>query len=316
LTEPDDDSGRACVVAQIREQLYGEEPEGLEVNVLFGSAAWHHAIRTASGLNSSLPGDLDVVAQLQVSCRIAERAGTAGPRANRLVDDVIEISDEVRAETAWGQYSAGYCYAALNRVHAGIPDLADHRHVVIGGSATSRSILATLAEQFHVPKRQMTLVYRDHHGQMRLLRAAIGGGRRLRVNGYGEESVLQAIQAADFVYFGIDHAEPVLDPATIAGLRDYRSRPLTIVDFNSCGSLSAGSLPDGVSLWREEDLDRAVAEFAAETFSREPFSQAIDAAELWIAEHVPKSTLQRLDLPCLGKAHEPRAICQTCWVTP
>ncbi|MEE8573548.1 MAG: ferrochelatase, partial [Gemmatimonadota bacterium] len=292
LAEPDDDTGRECVVAQIREQLYGDEPEGLEVNVLFGSDAWHHAVRTASGLNSALPGDLDVVALLLVSCRIAERAGTAGPRANRLVDDVIELSDEVRAETEWGQYSVGYCYAALTRVYAARLDLDERRHVIIGGSATSRSILATLAEQFRVPKRRMTLVYRDHHGQMRLLRAAIGSGRRLRVHGYAEQPVLQAIEDADFVYFGIDHAEPVLDPATLAGLRDYQSRPLTIVDFNSCGSLSEGEMPDGVSLWTEKDLNRAVAEYAEETFLREPFSKAIDAAETWIAEYVPESSLR------------------------
>jgi glutamyl-tRNA reductase len=316
LAEPDDETGPECVVAQIREQLYGDEPDGLEVNVLFGSEAWHHAVRTASGLNSSLPGDLDVVAQLQVSCRIAERAGTAGPRANRLVDDVIELSDEVRAETEWGQYSVGYCFAALTRVHAGRFDLDEGRHVVIGGSATSRSILATLSEQFRVPKRRMTLVYRDHHGQMRLLRAAIGSGRRLRVHDYAEQSVLRAIEQADFVYFGIDHAEPVLDPTALTGLRDYRSRPITIVDFNSCGSLSAGSMPDGVSLWTEKDLDRAVAEYAEETFARDHFTNAIDAAETWIAEHVPESSLRRLDLPCSKKGHQPRGICRNCWVIP
>jgi len=314
LAEPDDDTGRECVVALIRERLYGVEPEGLEVNVLFGSDAWHHAVRTASGLNSSLPGDLDVVAQLQVSCRIAERAGTAGPRANRMVDDVVELSDEVRAETEWGQYSVGYCYAALTRVHAARFDLDERRHVIIGGSATSRSILATLAEQFRVPKRRMTLVYRDHHGQMRLLRAAIGSGRRLRVHSYAEQPVLQAINDADVVYFGIDHAEPVLDPATLAELRDFQSRPLTIVDFNSCGSLSEGKLPDGVSLWTEEDLDRAVVGYAEETFSRVQFSESIDAAEAWIAGHVPESSLRRLDLPCSQKGHQPRAMCRSCWV--
>jgi ferrochelatase len=314
LTEPEDNGGQQCVVSQIREQLFGHEPAGLAVNVLFGNDAWHHAVRTATGLNSALPGDLDVVAQLQVSCRIAERAGTAGPRANRMVDDVIELSDEVRAETEWGQFSVGYCYAALTRVHASRFDLDEGRHVVIGGSATSRSVLATLAEQFRVPKRRMTLVYRDHHGQMRLLRAAIGNGRRLRVHGYSDPQVLEAIRDADFVYFGIDHAEPVLDPAVLRDLRDYRSRPLTVVDFNSCGSLNAGELPGGVRLWSERDLDRAVADYAEEAFASDAFSRAIDAAETWIAEHVPESSLRRLDLPCSRKNHQPRAMCRTCWV--
>ncbi len=314
LADPDEETSRACVVAQIREQLYGREPPGLAVNVLFGADSWHHALRTASGLNSALPGDLDVVAQLQVSCRIAERAGTAGPRANRFVDDVIELSDEVRSETDWGQYGVGYCHAALARVHAGRLGLGEQRHVVIGGSATSRSILSTLAEQFHVPKRRVTLIYRDHHGQMRLLRAAIGNGRRLRVHSYAEDLVLQAIADADFVYFGIDHAEPVLGAAELVELRDYRSRPLTIVDFNSCGSLREEKLPEYVSMWREKDLDRAVAEFAKETYSGEQFARAIDDAERWLACHAPESSLQRLDLPCSSPDHHARSTCRTCWV--
>jgi glutamyl-tRNA reductase len=314
LAEPDGDAGAGCVVSQIRERLYGKEPDGLAVNVLFGSDAWHHALRTASGLNSTLPGDLDVVAQLQVSCRIAERAEVAGPRANRLVDDIIELSDEARAETEWGRFSVGYCHAALTRVHAGRNGLDAAGHVVIGGSATSRSILSTLSEQFQVPKQQMTLVYRDHHGQMRLLRTAVGGGRRLRVHGYAERRVLQAIEDADFLYFGIDHAEPVLDPASLAGLRDYRTRPLVIADFNARGSVSRGDLPAGISLWTEQDLARAVEEYADEALSHEHFPKAIDAAEAWIAGRVPDSSLQPLDLPCRNAGHQPRAICQSCWV--
>jgi hypothetical protein len=161
----------------------------------------------------------------------------------------------------------------------------------------------------------MTLVYRDHHGQMRLLRAAIGSGRRLRVHGYSDPQVLEAIRDADFVYFGIDHAEPVLDPAVLHDLRDYRSRPLTVVDFNSCGSMSTtGELPIGVELWRERDLDRAVADYAAEAFASDAFAEAIDAAETWIAGHVPHSSLRRLDLPCSRQDHQPNDMCRTCWV--
>jgi ferrochelatase len=316
LAEPDDASTGDCVVAQVRHRLFGEEPNGLHVNVLFGADAWHHAIRTAAGLNSALPGDTDVVAQLQTSCRIAERAGTAGPRANSLVDDAIEIADDVRAQTGWGSFSVGYCYAALSRVHEGRTDLGERRHLVIGGSATSRSVLSTLSEHFRVPKHLMTLAYRDHHGQMRLLRAAIGSGRRLRVHAYAERPVLRAIADADFVYFGIDHAEPVFEPAVLQGLRDFRVRPLTIIDFNSCGSIGTGDVPAGVTVWTEQDLDRAVSAFAERAFSRERFAAAVAEAEEWIMQHVPPTPPQRLELPCLEENHQPRSICHTCWVFP
>jgi glutamyl-tRNA reductase/protoheme ferro-lyase len=284
LDEIDDVAARECVAARIRHQLYGCEPQGLEVNILFGDAARHHLLRTACGLNSALPGDTDVVAQLQTALRIANCSGAAGTRAAELVRQAAELAEEVRAETPWGRFSTGYCLAALSHLRDRGGMLDDRRHVVIGGSTTSRSILSVLTEQFHVPQRQLTLVYREHHGQMKLLRSAIGHGRRLRVHAYAEPGVVQAIGDADFVFFGIDQSEPVLDPGTLRGLRDFVARPLTIVDFNSFGSLGGAALPDGVTVWAAEDLERAVALYAEGLYAHGEFAPAVAAAEEWI-EH-------------------------------
>ncbi len=288
LADSDDSAARERIVGRIRRQLYGAESGGLEVNTLFGVDAWHHLMRTVSGLNSALPGDTDVVAQLQTACRMAERAGTAGPRATYLVQSAVELSHEVRAETSWGQFSPGYCLAALSHVHAtGGTALDECRHVVIGGSATSRSILSTLSKHFQVPERQMNLIYRGHHGQLKLLRAAIGRGKRLRVQSYSERMVLQAIAEADLVYFGIDNPEPVLDAEALRDLRDFAKRPLTVVDFNSFGSLSGGNALHGITVWTEQELDQAVAEYADVMCARAEFAQAAEEVEQWIEDRLP-----------------------------
>ena len=293
LTNPDDVAGREWTIAQIRHRLYESEPDGLAVNILFGTDAWHHLMRTAAGLNSALPGDTDVAAQLQTACRIAERTATAGPRANRLVEEAVEMAQRVRAETTWGRFSMGYCFAALSRLHeVGTARFDECRHVVIGGSTTSRSVVATLSDHFQVPHRQMTLVYRCNHGQMKLLRSAIGNGKRLRVNSYSERGVVKAIADADFVFFGIDHPEPVLDATQLHDLRDYRERPLRVVDFNTFGSLCNLDPMDGVSVWDAADLDRAVAAHAEIMRAREQFVRAVAEAEEWIERHVPGAQLR------------------------
>ena len=275
-------------VAEIRQHLYGAEPEGLKVNVLFGIEGWHHLMRTACGLNSALPGDMDVVAQLQTSCRMAERVGTAGSRTVNLVESAVVLAQEVRDKTPWHRFSRGFCAAALSRVHdLSGADLERCRHVVIGGSATSRSVLFTLSERFQVPHRQMTLVYRDHHGQMKLLRTAIGHGKRLRVHSYSERSVLQAIGDADFVFFGIDHAEPVLSAEMLAGERDFSRRPLVVVDFNDSGSVKNLDTIKGIVVWTADDLDRAVASYADVMCADSQFSGALELAEEWIEARLP-----------------------------
>lgn len=288
LSESDAAAEHRWPVAEIRRRLYGAEPEGLKVNVLFGVEGWHHLMRTACGLNSALPGDRDVLAQLQTSCRMAERVGTAGVRAVNLVESAVALAEEVRENTLWHRFSRGFCAAALSRVHDLIgADLERCRYVVIGGSATSRSVLSTLSERFHVPHRQMTLVYRDHHGQMKLLRSAIGHGKRLRVHSYSERNVLRAIAEADFVLFGIDHAEPVLSAEMLAGKRDFSKRQLVVVDFNDSGSVVDLDTIKGITVWTSGDLERAVESYADAMCANSQFAKAQEQAERWIEARLP-----------------------------
>lgn len=288
LADPGNLAARKRATEQIRRRLFGAAPEGLEVNTLFGVEAWHHLMRTICGLNSALPGDTDVVAQLQTACRTAERAESVGPRASCLVNSAVALSHEVRAETAWGRFSPSYCLAALTRVHeVDGAHMDECRHVVVGGSATSRSILSALSGHFDVPQSQMTLVYRGHHGQLKLLRRAIGHGKRLRVQSYSEAGVVRAIADADFVHFGVDSQEPILDAQSLGGLRDFLHRPLRVLDFNTFGSIAGKETPAGLTLWTAEDLDRAVVAFADAMRAQPHFSPAVDEAEAWIENRLP-----------------------------
>ncbi|HKJ01641.1 MAG TPA: hypothetical protein VJ997_04280 [Longimicrobiales bacterium] len=271
------------LLARIRKELFGAEPDGLEVNVLDGPDARHHLLRTACGLNSDFPGDRDVVAQLETACRRARGAGTAGALSWELVSNAVALARDVTTHTDFGRFATGYCAAALARIReAGDRDLGVLRHVVIGGSTTSRSVLCALRSQHGVQEHQLTSVYRDHHGQMKQLRAAVGNGRRLRVHAYSEECVLRAVADADVVFFGIDQSEPVIDAGVLDGLRDYTERPLIVVDFNTFGSLAAPPAHPGITTWTAQTLDHEVAMHAAITTTREGFGAAVEEAEAWI----------------------------------
>lgn len=273
-----------ALVASLRVGLFGDEPPGLAVNVLLDDEARHHLLRTACGLNSDLPGDRDVTAQLETACRSARSAGAAGPRSIRMVAEAKAVAREVREQTHWGVFATGYCAAALARIHEleGIRP-RDLTHVVIGGSTTSRSVLGTLRDDHGVPDQRLTVVFRGHHGQRRELRKAVGGGTALKTHGYGDEEVLTRVAAADVVYFGIDRPDPVFRASTLAGLRDFRTRPLIVLDFNSSGSIGAGPLPSFVTVWDAKDLDHAVAAHTAIMTARADFREALDEAEERIA---------------------------------
>jgi glutamyl-tRNA reductase len=275
---------RHPLVVRLQRELFGAPATGLGVNLLLGADAWHHLARTVCGLNSELPGDRDVADQLATAGRTAHCAGTGRSRTTALIDTALALAHDVHHATRWGTFSTGYCAAALTRL-AEEEQLryADLCHVVIGGSTTSSAVLRTLATDHAVPTEHLTLVYRDHHGQWKRLRTALGSGRRLRVHAYDDEAVLDAIANADCVHFGIDRVEPVLDAAMLRLPPDRRARPLRIIDFNSSGSVAHPDRLVGTRLWTAADLDRVVAVHGAVTVSRPGFGPALREAETRIA---------------------------------
>jgi ferrochelatase len=287
------DTRHADAVSCVRDQLFnhnGHTP-GSAVNILCGADAWHYLLRTAAGLNSGLPGEREVLEQLHAAQRLAERAGTAGRLMDRLLADISHHQRRLREQTDWGRYAPDHCYAAIwPIVRSSGLDLPDSRCLVIGGSTTSCGILDTLAEHFGVARQRLTLVHRGHSqgGHLKLLRKAIGNGRRIRVNRYDERIALRAIAEADVTFFGLDSKEPVLDAEKTRALRDFSCRPLAIFDFNLFGSTLGLQAVDGVRLWHSADLEAAAAVYAEEMCGTEQFARAARAAESWICDHLPK----------------------------
>jgi protoheme ferro-lyase/glutamyl-tRNA reductase len=288
------DAERAEVMTLLQRQVFSLDPATAAdgVNVLAGAEAWHYLLRTAAGLNSGLPGEREVLEQLQAAHRLAARAGTAGPLTDRLMADVVRHERRLRDQTEWGRITPSYCHAALAALEPAIGlDRPDCRCVVIGGSTTSCSVIEALAVHFGVPRRHITLLHRGHghDGHLKMLRRAIGSGRRRRVHKYGERAVLEAIADADAVFIGLDRREPVLDADQVRGCRDFAARPLAIVDFNLFGSIEGLQDVDGIRVRGAAELESAAARYADELCGSEAFARAAEAAEAWIRRHVTAS---------------------------
>lgn len=287
---PENAAERARAVANARCILFGDRDPGERfINVLHGKDAWRHLLRTAAGLNSGLPGERDILEQLEAAHRLAHCAGAAGPRAARLLAQVLEVERSLRRDTDWGRFAPEHSFAALAGIVPSLDlDLARGNAVVIGGSTTSASLLRTIIERFDVPSSRLTLLYRGHKhgGQIKLLRKAVGNGRRIRVQSYREPRVMEILAGADVVFFGIDHREPVLDVEQLRGCRDFQAHPLRVIDFNTFGSTSGLETLEGVTLYPAELLEAEVAAFADRMCATPHFAEAFEVAERFILEYV------------------------------
>lgn len=288
-----DSADQERALAAIRSHLFGaQEAPGVSVNVLRGTQAWHHLLRTAAGMNSQLPGERDIIDQLEAAHRLARCAGTAGPQAERLLTQSLSAERELRKHTEWGRFEPDYCFASVSRIvaSAGL-DLANSNIVVIGGSTTSCGVLRTLVGRFEVRTRQLTLLYRGHKrgGNIKMLRKAIGNGRRVRVQSYGEPRVARAIADADVVFFGLDTQQPVVSAEQISRCRDFVKRPLTVIDFNTFQSTEGLSAVEGITLYTSSVLEAEANDYANEMCSSDRFRRATQEAEEWLARLVSAS---------------------------
>ena len=276
-------------VTSVSRQLFSDHDTDLPVNVLHGDEALHHMLRTASGLNSSLPGDCEVLEQLASAHRMARHAQTAGMSTDQLMEHVDSIAHELRHSTPWGQYTCQYCFAALRDIATTLrPTLPNAKVAVIGGSTTSLSILRTLVESFDVPSENLTIVYRGQGRQrlIKLLRRAIGQGRRLLVHKYSEPAVTDVIAEADVLFLGIDRKEPILKAQQLADLRDYTARPLTIIDFNTFGSTQDVTTINGIRVIDAVQLEAQVDRFAQSLLMQSEIHQAALDADRAILAHI------------------------------
>lgn len=260
-----------------------------QANLLSGRAAWRHAFRTAAGLNSAMIGDAEVVEQLRAARGAAQYAGTAGELTDGFIEGIAGAVRELRDSTPWGRYEHHYCDVALSRLTPLVQgDITKARCLVVGGSTTSCSALESLVGRFRVPRRNLSLIYRGHRkgALVKRLHSAVGEGAVAVVDDYSSPEVLKAIADADLVVFALDQRQAAFTTRALAACRDLGSRPLTVVDFNTFGSVAADGPVPGLRLVDAASIDDEVSIFNRELVVDQHLATAVHEAEVWIGRHI------------------------------
>lgn len=272
------------VIPGLRAGFFAHAGADVEPVALYGREAYRRLIKTSLGLNSTLPGDSDVVEQLRSARLMAEHAETMCPGLNRLLDEVEKAAGSIREETAWGGYMSDFAAAAMASLDLRWDPANKEEAVIVGGSTTSRQLLRIFTEGRPEESDKLTFVYRGTARKhlVKFVRQIAPHARRLRVDRYDDCEVVQAIGEADTIFLGIDAREPVLRREHLEGLRDFAKRPLTIVDFNSFGSTDGLEGLEGVRLIAADKLGQAAAAYGEKQIARPGFADAFDEARRFV----------------------------------
>ena len=116
--------------------------------VLEGGAAARHAFRVASGLDSMVLGEPQILGQLKLAVREAETAGTLGGSLHQMFQRSFAVAKEVRSSTEIGAHSISMAAAAVRLASQLFEDLRETKVLFVGAG----EMIALVATHFAARK--------------------------------------------------------------------------------------------------------------------------------------------------------------------
>lgn len=108
--------------------------------------AVRHILRVATGLDSMVLGEPQILGQMKNAFSAAESAGTIGPYLQRLFQYIFSTSKEVRTSTGIGTSPVSIAYAAVRLAKQIFSDLSKSTVMVVGAGETIELVLRYLQE--------------------------------------------------------------------------------------------------------------------------------------------------------------------------
>jgi glutamyl-tRNA reductase len=113
-----------------------------------GADVARHAFSVASGLDSLVLGEPQILGQLKDAYRSAQRAGTAGPLLNRLMQTTFAVAKRVRTETAIGASAVSVASAGIALARRVFSGFERHAALLVGAG----EMIELTARHLHAQK--------------------------------------------------------------------------------------------------------------------------------------------------------------------
>jgi glutamyl-tRNA reductase len=125
----------------------GQSPEDVlgHLYVHYDDGAVSHLFHVASGLDSMVLGESQILGQAREALRVGQEAGTIGPALNVLFQQALRVGKRSHAETDIDRVAPSLVGSALERAAEHVGGLADRHVVVVGAGSMAALTVATVS---------------------------------------------------------------------------------------------------------------------------------------------------------------------------
>lgn len=215
-------------------------------------SAVRHMMRVASGLDSMVLGEPQILGQMKSAYAVAREAGTVGPLLGRLFQATFSTAKTVRTDTAIGENPVSVAFAAVSLAKQIFSDLSRTQALLIGAGETITLVARHLHEQGvrHIVVANRTLerasMLAEQFGAQAILLADIG----------------QVLPGSDIVISSTASQLPILGKGAVErALKQRKHKPMFMVDIAVPRDIEpeVGDLDD-VYLYSVDDLHEVIQE--------------------------------------------------------
>jgi glutamyl-tRNA reductase len=220
--------------------------------VLPQDQAVRHAFRVASGLDSMVLGEAQILGQMKQAVKTAESAGTLGMLLHKLFQRTFSVAKEVRTTTDIGANSVSMAAAAVRLAEQIFPDLHDQKILFIGAG----EMIELCADHF--------LAQRPKHITVanRTLERGQALAHRLNGSAITLNDLPDSLSEHDIVITSTASPLPILGKGLVErAIKQRKHRPIFMVDLAVPRDIEpeVGELDD-VFLYAVDDLAQVVQE--------------------------------------------------------
>ena len=217
-----------------------------------GPAAVRHLFRVATGLDSLVLGEPQILGQVKEAYHLARTAGALGSPLDRLFQNTFAVAKRVRTDTRIGANPVSVAFAAVRLAHQVFADLGRSTVLLVGAGDTIELAARHLAES----------------GVKRMLVAnrTLANAESLAVR-FGAQAMPLAdipgrLGEADVVIASTASREPIITRAHVAAaIKARRRKPMLILDLAVPRDVEASTAElDDVFVYTVDDLTGVIEE--------------------------------------------------------
>ena len=189
---------------------------------LWEKDAASHIMRVASGLDSQIVGEPQIMGQVKTAYELARAAGTLGTELNVLSDLSLRVAKRIRTETEIGNHPVSIAYAAVTMAQQIFTDIKKTRVLLIGAGKTIE-LVATHMQSAGV--KSVDIANRTISNAARI--ALKTGGSALKLSQINEK-----LHRYDIVISSTGSTLPIIGKGAVEkACRQRRHKPIFMVDI-------------------------------------------------------------------------------------